>query len=163
MINISHKFLIISTTAALGFGLSACSPPHEQPSEMKVDTATSFRNTAPATTAHSSHGSHSGQSMSSTAAVAIPEASSPAFVNQVGSVVRTPSTIDISYSGDQGMITDIEWSTWTDTTAQGVGTYVGADGAVMEKETTVVLSNPATTPDGLVFTSLSLNGERVAR
>ncbi|GAB3694692.1 hypothetical protein [Corynebacterium nasicanis] len=121
----------------LGVVVSACSPPHEQASALKVDTATATRVTPTATTA----------------------APLPGVIDCVGAPEHQPATLALSCLNDEDKLVDISWERWSSTTA--VGTAVRETGSTRTRDVRVELSAPVTTSQGLVFSAIAVDDREV--
>ncbi|MDO5668546.1 MAG: hypothetical protein Q4G50_00935 [Corynebacterium sp.] len=120
----------------LGVFLSACSPPNEQPSDVKVDTATPGR-TAPVA-----------QSKQATQL--------PGVIECVGTPELEPSTLALSCTDGTDRLVQIEWDTWT--TDSATGTAVRETGSQRTRDVQVTLSEPVPTSQGLAFSQVVVDG-----
>lgn len=132
----------------LGVVVSACSPPQEQPSDVKVDTATSFR-AAPAS-----------QAVSSTSAAPAPL---PGVIECVGAPEFEPESLALACADDDDRLVDITWDTWTPEKATGTAVRETTERGRTERtrDVEVELSEPVRSPQGLVFTRVTVDDEEI--
>lgn len=137
----------------LGVLISACSPPNERPSDLKIDTATEFV-AAPAPT-------------SSTTGRPVDPLSLPGVIECVGSPEMRPPSLALACADANDLLTNITWDEWTTTSASGTavretnncepncarGRFEKTRGVEVE------LSEPVRSPQGLVFTKLVVDGD----
>ncbi|RNE48536.1 hypothetical protein [Corynebacterium alimapuense] len=137
------QVLVAFSAVGLGFGLSACSPPNENPSTLKVDTATAVK--GPSTT------------MTNIAS------NMPGVIDCVGTPEVAPEELSLDCTDDSDRIVDIEWSEWTEEIASGTATRQSSDstGDVDTSEVTVELSDPASGGSGLAFSTLLVDGQTI--
>lgn len=149
----ARKGAAVVGAAALALALAACSPPNEQPSDLKVDTATEFV-AAPS------------RATSSTSTPVDP-ASLPGVIECVGSPELRPGSLALTCADANDRLIDITWDEWTATSASGTATREtndcdpdcarGTFGKTRGVE--VELSEPVRSPQGLVFTRLVVDGD----
>lgn len=136
----------------LGVLVSACSPPNEQPSERKIDTATSFA-AAP-----------------TSASTPVDPESLPGVIECVGTPELRPDSLALACADDHDRLIDIRWSQWTGDEAAGTATRETNDcepscarGSVARtRGVEVELSEPVQSPQGLVFTRVVVDGQTIA-
>lgn len=150
--------------AASALALTACSPALQVDSAEKVDTATHFPATPlPEWDAAATTTATPSAAASSESATLVAAPGTPAFIDQVGVVTRTPVTIQTSYTSNEGQLTGIQWTSWTKTRALGSGTLVDASGNETEN-VPVRLTAPIPHTSGVeVFSVLEIDGEEVVR
>lgn len=164
-----RKTLLIGTASLVAVGLSACTPPGEVDSTVKVDTAQSF--SAPTKAADSSEASATTTTTTTTTATTteVPKSELPGYINCVGSPSTEPDAIALSCLNDHDSLKDIKWSTWTKEEAIGVGTREINDCSpncqdgqkVTTENVKVVLSEPTESSQGLVFTQVVVDDVRI--
>lgn len=143
------KSAVVGTcVVALGLSLGACSPPREQPSETKLDNATSAAAPSQATP---SQAAEKGDS------------TTPVFLTCGGTPVMQPSVLDLA-CGDAGdTLKDIQWQSWTEEGAQGTATRetVERPGATPERHSNVSVQmlNPRHSAAGLVFQQVRVGND----
>ena len=139
----------------LGVLISACSPPNEQPSDLKVATATEFV-AAPTSPAR-------------VTGTPVDPASLPGFIDCVGSPELRPGRLALACADNNDRLIDITWDEWTASSASGTatretndcdpscarGTFERTRGVEVE------LSEPVHSPQGLVFTRLVVDGDDI--
>lgn len=143
----------------LGVLISACSPPNEQPSDLKVDTATGVRTTAATTDTPTS----------AAAGSTVSAADLPGVIDCVGTPELRPDRLALACADNNDRIVDITWSEWTPTGAEGTATRETNDcdpscaqGSIERtRNVEVELSEPVESSQGLVFTRLIVDGETV--
>lgn len=140
-----------SALIVLAAGLAACSP-SEVDSTKKVDTATPVQVTAATTSDAVNSGT------SETAAVA---EGTPALVDCANQLSFQPTQVVLDCQNPMNAISNVTWSTWDATGAQGTGTQATVDayGIATSQPVSVELSNPVATEQGTVFNTVSVNGQ----
>lgn len=134
----------------LGVVLSACTPPNENPSDLKVDTATEFV----ASPASSS--------------LAVP-ADLPGVIDCVGTPEHSPDSLSLACADDNDRLVDIEWTDWDEESAVGTATRETNDctpscaaGSVEETDNVEVeLSDPVAGSGGEVFSTITVDGRDI--
>ncbi|MDD7581388.1 hypothetical protein ACEE23_03380 [Corynebacterium sp. 32222D000AT] len=142
-------------------GLAACHPPHENPSEEKIDNASTFTDRAEPSSSAAESGAGSSASTTaepSSAQPTLAAAGAPRHLTCESIAVAEPDSIALDCEDTTDSITNIEWTEWDNDSARGTGTRAG--GANTE-EVEVVLSRPAESPQGLTFTEITVDGEVV--
>lgn len=154
----------VAVVAASAFALTACSPSLEVDSADKVDTATHYpASPLPEWDAAATTTATPAAAAAATQTTVVAGEDTPAFIDQVGVVTRTPATIQTSYTSNEGQLTAIEWTSWTKTRATGVGTLIDASGTETEN-IPVRLSAPIPHTSGVeVFSVLEIDGEEIVR
>lgn len=148
----SSRFRISVVTGLTAIGalaITACSPALENPSDLKVDTATEFAAPSSGTTATTS------------ATAAAVEAGAPSFIDCVSAPEQTPETVSLNCTDNSDNLVAIEWEEWGTEEATGTGTRetMDAAGEVTSTESTeIVLAAPFEGPQGLVFTEITVDG-----
>lgn len=124
--------VVLTTATGLGAVLSACSPPNEQPSHLKVDTP-------PRPTV-------------------VAAAELPGFIDCLGAPEHRPTQLSLTCMGADDRLVEVRWTRWESDAATGSGVRrTGED----SRRVSVELSGPVQSPQGLVFSRLSVNGEPV--
>lgn len=147
----------------LGVVVSACSPPNEQPSERKIDTATAYVASPASPTSSTS------SAATSTSSARVDPASLPGVIECVGTPELRPESLALSCADDHDRLVDIRWSQWTGDEAVGTATRETNDcdpdcarGTVEKtRDVEVELSEPVQSPQGLVFTRVVVDGETI--
>ena len=124
----------------LGVLLAACSPPNEQPSDLKVDTATPGRSVPPSDVQ---------------AAATAEDEEIPGVIECVGTPEFEPATLALSCTDDSDRLVQIDWDTWTEDSA--TGTAVREAGGKRTRGVEVTLSEPVITSQGLVFSQVTVD------
>lgn len=135
----STQVLALAGIFGLGAVLSACSPPNENPSAMKVATATEFARA----------GSSNATQMSKT----------PGFIDCVGSPEWEPKTLALTCSDDSDRLIEIEWDEWTKSSATGTATRERS--SAPDEDSTVRLSGPIQGTHGMIFTQVTVDGSTI--
>lgn len=143
-----RRFGALSAAAlAAGLALSACSPPNQQDSDQKVDTATE----APAGQATAA----SSATSSATATTSAAAAELPGYADCQAAPVTEPATLTLDCVRLDDRVTGVQWDEWTAEGATGTGTR-GSEKVDVE------LSEPAANEAGAtVFTTVTVDGETV--
>ncbi|AIG63899.1 hypothetical protein CATYP_03635 [Corynebacterium atypicum] len=142
--------LALAAAVVAGAALTACTPPHENDSALKVDTATE----APAEQGTS----QTAQSPAASAAGAHAQPADgelPGYANCAAAPTVRPASITLDCVQMTGFVTGIQWQEWTTQSATGTGQR-GA------KTVTVELSEPASAEGGqggTTFTAIAIDGE----
>ncbi|GAB2505395.1 hypothetical protein CATRI_04125 [Corynebacterium atrinae] len=146
-----NKRTFATAAAALSLVLAACTPPNENPSDLKVDTATQF------------------QAPTSSARPTLDTANLPGVIDCVGTPDYEPTTLSLACAGNNDRLFNIDWETWTEESATGIASRetntcdpTCADGTFeTTRNVEVELSAPIQGPNGLVFTALTVDGEPI--
>lgn len=133
--------------------LAACHPPHQQPSDVKIDTASSVAAPTPAANANDNgDAAHGGND------------SGLPSLNVCGSDLGVrPATVPVDCASDVRELTNIDWLAWDAFAAEGEGTLQDANGTVRDN-VTIVLSEPETDPatGELSFSDLEIDDASTA-
>lgn len=152
MTSLSRKLLITGVTAAAALAITACTPPNENDSDAKVDTATGVA--APTT-----------ETSARTTPTAIASAELPGYIDCVAAPTREPQVISLNCADNSDQLTAIEWVSWDEDGATGTGTRIVTatvgDEEVIE-DVDVELSAVTETSQGLVFSQVEVDGQVVA-
>lgn len=154
-------------TAGLGIAaamaLSACHPPHENPSSTKTDNASTFTGTAPAGKAHAStaattavEGGESTEAAESSEEPALAAGATPQFINCVSAPATEPTEISLNCIDNSDVLKNISWTDWQADAAYGTASRVS--GTTTVENVAVQLAAPTQTPQGLVFTQIIVDG-----
>lgn len=153
MTSLSRKLLITGTTAVAALAITACSPPHQVDSELKVDTATGVAAPTKSTSTSSA----------STTVVAAEDL--PGYIDCVAAPAQEPATISLNCADNSDQLTAIEWESWDEDTATGTATriiFTPAGAQETTEDVEVELSFPTETSQGLVFSQVEVDGEAIA-
>lgn len=149
----------VAALAALA--LAGCQPPHQNPSDKKVDTAQS-----------QDAGSLKGAGASATDATNVVEADQqatttvaaeevPSLNNCAAQGLVRPTRLTVDCENQDDFLEDIVWDTWDANLAEGTATRVVLSPDNREEGVKVVLGNPQVVDKELVFTSVSVDGTNV--
>ncbi|KQB83654.1 hypothetical protein [Corynebacterium oculi] len=149
----SRSTALAAALAASALAITACSPPHQQDSEAKVATATSF-SAAPQ------------QAASSSTAHAAPTSTSPSearanatqFIDCTRTPTVEPSQVQLDCFGTN-QITALDWE-WENDSATGRGIQINPNGST--EDVTLELSDPVSMDGAQVFSQVRLNGQPLA-
>lgn len=159
-----RTFAVAGMTGIAGLAMAACSPSLENPSDLKVDTATEFQ--APSSQAAPTGASATGTTSAAAETTVAVAAGAPSFIDCVAAPAQTPETVSLSCADDSDSLTTIEWTEWGTAEATGTGTRETRDpvtGQVAsEEDVEIVLATPVQGVQGLVFTEITIDGEVVA-
>lgn len=157
------RISVVTGLTALGaLAITACSPALENPSDLKVDTATEF-SASPSEAAATSTATTGEPGAEGTAATDadVVEAGAPSFIDCVAAPVQTPDTVSLNCADNSDSLMGIEWDQWDTDEATGTGTRETVDetGETTTVEATeIVLAAPFEGPQGLVFTEITVDG-----
>lgn len=164
----------LALVATAAFGVTACSPPNQQDSAEKVDTATSQNpnslpdagqtgGTATATATNVTDANASAQATTSAeraAANAAPDGT-PLFINCETEAEHKPDTIVLNCKDKNDVAENITWDDWTDEIAHGTATRNIKDVDRVVENAQITLSAPKDVDGALVFTQISVDGANV--
>lgn len=164
----------LALVATAAFGVTACSPPNQQDSAEKVDTATSQNpnslpdagqtgGTATATATNVTDANASAQATTSAeraAANAAPDGT-PLFINCETEAEHKPGTIVLNCKDKNDVAENITWDDWTDEIAHGTATRNIKDVDRVVENAQITLSAPKDVDGALVFTQISVDGANV--
>ena len=164
MIATSSRKALVGVAAIAALALAGCTPPNENPSDKKIDTATS-----------QDAGSLKGAGASATAATNVVEASEatatetleaaadelPTFNNCGETGLLRPTQLTVDCKSQNDFLQDIVWDTWTEDLAEGTATRVVLDPNNREEGVKVVLGAPQVLNNDLLFTTISVDGATV--
>lgn len=157
MTSLSRKLLITGVTAAAALAITACTPPNENDSDAKVDTATGV---AAPTTETSARTTTTAGTTTATASAEL-----PGYIDCVAAPTREPQVISLNCADNSDQLTAIEWVSWDEDGATGTGTRI-VTATVGEEEVIedvdVELSAVTETSQGLVFSQVEVDGQVVA-
>lgn len=157
MTSLSRKLLITGVTAAAALAITACTPPNENDSDAKVDTATGVAAPTTETSARTT------TTVGTTTAIASAEL--PGYIDCVAAPTREPQVISLNCADNSDQLTAIEWVSWDEDGATGTGTRIVTatvgDEEVIE-DVDVELSAVTETSQGLVFSQVEVDGQVVA-
>lgn len=163
----ARRSAALALTASASLVLAACFPPNENPSDLKVDTATEQNVDSVGTGASSTGGQETGAEATATettdATATGTETAEPAAGGEVmvidcfGAPAAEPTELTADCNDPAGsQVTDITWDEWTEEEATGTGTTAQGEDAEIE------LSNPTDTGTVLVFSTVTVNGQPVS-
>ena len=145
-----RQLVIGATTALLALTLTACSPPNERDSNLRVETATGVAAPTAATTSGGA------------TTVVSADSDAPGFIDCVSAPEQLPTGIALSCVDDSDQLEEITWESWGRQSASGTATRVTISPSGEERRTediSVELSVPTTSPQGLVFTQITIDDE----
>lgn len=174
MTSSTTRSALVAAVACLAVGAAACTPPNENPSDKKVDTATEQN-------ADSLPGSQISGTDTTNTNVAEAEATkesdrdaqrssasspdgNPRYVDCNGDLKERPNKIVLDCKNQDDELTDIVWESWDADTAVGTGVRkTSTPDREPEDNIRIVLSNPAADDNGeLVFDNqITVNGEAI--
>lgn len=153
----SRSLAAVAAASLTGFALAACSPPLENPSTEKVDTALEQdADTVGVDPAAATTGTETTAAETETAAAAA--VSEVSFIDCVSVPTQEPEQVTLDCANPANAVTAITWSTWGEDEATGTGTNQ-VTGAASE----VVLSAAEETDEGMVFTTITVDGAEVVQ
>lgn len=148
----NKRFIATALTGLVAVGLAACSPPNEQPSSEKVETAE--EQSVDSVTEGSSWTTEEASAGSATATATLAAgAEEIAFVDCVAEPAEEPEQVTLDCANPADAVVNIQWVTWGEAEAEGNGTNQ-ATGMPAE----VTLSGLSETVDGTVYTAIEVDG-----
>lgn len=167
MIATSERKAVVGLVAVAAVTLAACTPPNENPSDQKVDTATtqnpdSLRGAGQMAEATSATNVTEANEMSQSTTEAIAASDGTPMVNNCGEtgLVR-PSRLTVDCKNQDDFLEDIVWDVWDGGLASGTATRVVRDPDNREEGVAVVLGAPQIVDGELVFTTLTVDGTSI--
>ena len=172
MIATSSRKAVAGVAALAAIALAGCTPPHENPSSEKVDTATSqdpssLKDAGTATTSGAATASASATNVTEANAVKEQEtaeaaaAAAPVFNNCGATDLVRPDRLTVDCANQDDFLENIVWEQWGEDLAEGTGTRVVVSPDNREEDVKVVLGNPEIVDGKPVFTTVSVNGQSV--
>lgn len=161
----------IAAIAALS--IAACSPPHEQPSTEKIDTATSQNpdslaggdhlagQTAVASATNVADAAKASTTAPATSTAAASADGTPMFNNCGQTGLQRPTSLNLDCNGGKERLEDIVWDQWTEAGATGTATQITVDPDRVVEGAQVTLGAPQEVDGDLVFTVISVDGVTV--
>ena len=154
----SRSFAAVAAASLAGFALAACSPQLENPSTEKVDTALEQdADTVGVDSATETTGTET-TTATETETVAATAVSEVSFIDCVSVPAQEPEQVTLDCANPVNAVTAITWTEWDEDDATGTGTNQ-TTGAVSE----VVLSAAEETDEGMVFTTITVDGAEVVQ
>ena len=169
----SRKVAALALTAVTALGVTACTPPNQNDSEQKVDTATSQNpnslkgeGAAGTSTASATNVADANASAQETTSAQREEAQAaadgtPFFLDCNEQSQVKPSTISLNCKDQDDFAEDIVWEEWTDEIARGTATRNYKDLDRVVENAQVILSAPENVDGVLAFTQISVDGANV--
>lgn len=156
MTNFSIRQVAAAGAAAVAaLALAACTPPNENPSDVKIDTATEYSGPVGTPTAEAA-AEETTEATTPATGTAAAGAQAPGFIDCVAAPVEEPTTITLNCADGSDQLINIEWTEWDEESAVGTATRQSPEGA--QEDVDVLLSLPTTSPQGLVFTQITVDG-----
>ena len=165
--------------AVAAVSLAACHPPHQVDSDQKIDTATSQKaeslasygattGTASAT-ASADDSAATGSATSSAASETETETpnvitasdGTPTIANCGDVELERPTQMALDCQDQENVLQNIEWDTWEDDVATGIGTLLADDAENEQPGVTISLSNPQVVNGVLAYTDITVDGSPV--
>lgn len=169
MIATSSRKAVAGVAALAAIALAGCTPPHQNPSSEKVDTATtqdpnSLKGAGTATTAT---GTATATNVTEASAVQEQEtaeaavAAAPVFNNCGATDLVRPDRLTVDCANQDDFLENIVWDQWGEDIAEGTATRVVVSPDNREEGVKVVLGNPEIVDGKPVFTTVSVDGQSV--
>ena len=168
MIATSSRKAVAGVAALAALALAGCTPPHQNPSSEKVDTATtqdpnSLKGASTATTTGTATATNV------TAANAVKEqktseaavAAAPVFNNCGATDLVRPDRLTVDCENQDDFLENIVWDQWGEDLAEGTATRVVTSPDNREEGVKVVLGNPEIVAGKPVFTTVTVDGQPV--
>lgn len=163
---IASRKAVAGIAAVAALTLAGCTPPNENPSTEKVDTATSqdpssLKGAGQAGETSATNVTEADELSQDTGEAVVAADGTPMLNNcgQTGLVRPESLTVDCKKQDD--FLEDIVWDSWDDNLATGTATRVVLDPDNREEGVQVVLGSPQIVNDELVFTTMSVDGAPV--
>ncbi|OEY23586.1 hypothetical protein [Corynebacterium sp. Marseille-P4321] len=162
---IASRKAVAGIAAVAAIALAGCTPPNENPSTEKVDTATTqdpnSLKGAGSATASATNVTEADELSQDTGEAVVAEDGTPMLNNcGVTGLVR-PERLTVDCKKQDDFLEDIVWDSWDDNLATGTATRVVLDPDNREEGVQVVLGSPQIVNDELVFTTMSVDGAPV--
>lgn len=172
MIATSSRKAVAGVAALAAIALAGCTPPHENPSSEKVDTATtqdpnSLKGGGTANTATGTANTASATNVTEANAVQEQEtaeaavAAAPVFNNCGATDLVRPDRLTVDCANEDDFLENIVWEQWGEDIAEGTATRVVVSPDNREEGVKVVLGNPEIVDGKPVFTTVSVDGQSV--
>lgn len=165
MIATSSRKAVAGVAALAALALAGCTPPHQNDSAEKVDTATSQDPTslkgAGATTSAKATNVTEARQAQEQATSSPAAAGAPVFNNCGATGLVRPDRLTVDCQNQDDYLEDIVWDQWNEDIAEGTATRVVVSPDNREEDVKVVLGNPENIDGQLVFTTVSVNGQPV--
>ncbi|MDF5820836.1 hypothetical protein P4N68_07035 [Corynebacterium felinum] len=144
---------LLAACVAVSSVLVACSPPGEQDSAHKVQTATHATALpfALSTGTHNAGRAHISSLIDAAASSPTPSRSKPGMIDCLNPPSVKPQFFHVSCSDDSQMVTQISWKSWSDSSAEGTGLLNG-------RTVDIVFSQPSETTFGWIFSRITIDG-----
>lgn len=172
MIATSSRKAVAGVAALAALALAGCTPPHENPSSEKVDTAT----TQDPTSLKGAGATTAAQATSSARATNVTQANelnkdkgtavvsaegTPTFNNCDATGLLRPDRLTVDCQNQDDFLEDIVWDQWGENLAEGTATRVVVSPDNREEGVKVVLGSPQIVNGELVFTTVTVDGQPV--
>ena len=152
----NKRFIATALTGLVAVGLAACSPPNQNDSELKVETAK--EQDAASVTEGWTTGEASAESSTTGTATAAAGVEDISFVDCVAEPAQEPDRVTLDCANPADAVVNIQWSTWGADEAQGNGTN-----QTTGLPAVVTLSDASTTAEGEVYTAIEVDGVAVTQ
>lgn len=173
MIATSSRKAVAGVAALAALALAGCTPPHQNPSSEKVDTATtqdpnSLKGAGTsATTAGTATSTATATNVTAANAVKEQEtsvaavAAAPVFNNCGATDLVRPDRLTVDCENQDDFLENIVWDQWGEDLAEGTATRVVTSPDNREEGVKVVLGNPEIVDGKPVFTTVTVDGQPV--
>ncbi|UIZ92806.1 hypothetical protein JZY91_03325 [Corynebacterium sp. CNCTC7651] len=170
----ARKTAAAALAALAALGIAACSPPNQNDSDQKIDTATSQNPSALASSGLSGETSaaaatnvaeassvRASETASETATALKAADGTPQFNNcdQLG--LERPTSLSLDCKDNREYLEDIVWDSWDANGAKGTATRITVDPDRVIEGETVTLGAPKEVDGRLVFTVISVGGNSI--
>ena len=172
MIATSSRKAVAGVVALAALAMAGCTPPHQNPSAEKVDTATSqdptsLKGVGGASTARATSSAeatnvteaHAINKETGTAAVSAE--GTPTFNNCDATGLLRPDRLTVDCKNQDDFLEDIVWDQWGEDLAEGTATRVVVSPDNREEGVKVVLGSPQIVNGVLTFTTVTVDGQPV--
>ena len=150
----NKRFIATALTGLVAVGLAACSPPNQNDSELKVETAQ--EQDAASVTEGSTW--TTGEASTTGTATAAAGAEEISFVDCVAEPAQEPDQVTLDCANPADAVVNIQWSAWGEDEARGNGTN-----QTTGLPAVVTLSDASTTAEGEVYTVIEVDGVAVTQ
>ena len=166
----SNRIAAAGLAALATLAITACTPPTENPSDQKIDTASSqnpdslassgVTGQATATSATNVAEASSVRASSSAAtSTAVAAQDNTPFLNNCDTAdLQRPTSLNLDCKGDKHRLEDIVWDQWTAEGASGTATEVTVDPDRVVEGAQVTLGAPQEVDGKVVFTTITVDG-----
>lgn len=166
MISTTSRKAVAGIAALVALALAGCTPPHENSSDVKVDTAKtqdpdSLKGATTTAPTSATNVTEAVEKNKTTGTAELSPEKTPMFNNCDATHLLRPAKLTVDCKNQDDFLEDIVWDKWGEDLAEGTATRVVKNPDNREEGIKVVLGNPQIVNGDLVFTTMSVNGAPV--